>query len=74
MQNNFINVGSLALIHGNRYFICIFAKATTLTFEKFKQDLEEFSGCSDGITVDHTPPTRGTVSIGWQHTSYQVII
>ena len=52
------------LVHGKRYVVCVHAEAATLHFEKWDQDLEEFHSCSDGITVDLTPPTPSAVWIG----------
>ncbi|VDI80173.1 Hypothetical predicted protein [Mytilus galloprovincialis] len=52
------------LKHGQRYMICIYAPQTVVTHEKWVETLEEFSGCSDGVTVDLTPPIPGNVWIG----------
>ncbi|XP_052082402.1 uncharacterized protein LOC127720030 [Mytilus californianus] len=52
------------LEHGKRYTICIHAPSKTLEYETYTEVLEETSVCSDGITVDLTPPTTGKVWIG----------
>ena len=67
-----MNARSLALIHGQIYSVCIKAEAVDLQFEKFKQTLEEFVGCSNGITIDHSAPKQGTVWVGQNHQLFQV--
>ncbi|XP_076085163.1 uncharacterized protein LOC143055975 isoform X1 [Mytilus galloprovincialis] len=52
------------LEHGKRYTICIYAPSKTLQHEKWTESLKEISVCSDGITVDLTPPITGKVWIG----------
>ena len=60
--------------HGHRYVVCIHANATVNVFEKWTQELPEISVCSNGITVDLTPPTPNDVWIGNQYgQKYQVI-
>ncbi|CAH1249044.1 SCARF2 [Branchiostoma lanceolatum] len=61
--DEYVNVEGLALQHGRRYHICVHANRTTLVFETFSQELPAVSACSDGITVDHTPPSPGKVWI-----------
>ena len=61
------------LQHGRRYVVCIHANATTNVFEKWTQELPDLSVCSNGITVDFTPPTSNDVWIGNQQGQiYQV--
>ncbi len=72
-EDNFINVYDLALTHGQLYRICINASATVLNREGWKDNLEEFKECTDGVVVDTTPPEPGTVWIGYGTGSrYQV--
>ncbi|CAG2200973.1 unnamed protein product [Mytilus edulis] len=52
------------LEHGKRYIVCIHAPRTEIQFEKWTEVLEETNTCSDGVTVDLTPPTPGHVWIG----------
>ncbi|XP_053401015.1 uncharacterized protein LOC128557569 [Mercenaria mercenaria] len=44
------------LTHGRRYIICIHANASKLQHEFWEQDLDEINECSNGVTVDLTPP------------------
>ncbi|XP_055958832.1 uncharacterized protein LOC126829498 [Patella vulgata] len=61
-DKEFINIFPLeSLKHGRRYHICIHAEAKNTTHEKWQEDLAEVNACSDGITVDLTPPTGGRV-------------
>ncbi|WAR04731.1 hypothetical protein MAR_020100, partial [Mya arenaria] len=48
--------------HGKRYIVCIHANETYLYHEKWTQHLDEFMECSDGVTVDITPPIAGMTS------------
>ncbi|WAR05117.1 hypothetical protein MAR_020486 [Mya arenaria] len=52
------------LKHGKRYIVCIHANETYIYHEKWTQHLGEFMECSDGVTVDITPPISGKVWIG----------
>ncbi|CAC5390405.1 unnamed protein product [Mytilus coruscus] len=52
------------LKHGERYMICISAPQMVVNHEEWNETLEEISDCSDGVTVDLTPPTAGHVWIG----------
>ena len=74
-QNNYVNVHSLHLESGSRYYICVLANKTKLVFEKFTQYLDTVSECSNGITVDHTAPQAGEVWVGdhLYHRLFQVI-
>lgn len=61
------------LKHGERYMICIFAPKLIVYHEEWNETLDEISDCSDGVTVDLTPPTAGHVWIGIDSSdSYQV--
>ena len=63
------------LEHGKRYIVCIHAPRTEIKYEKWTEVLEEVKTCSDGVTVDLTPPTPGHVWIGIDPTEkYQVHI
>lgn len=67
LEKEYVNVlfrDGEELKHGQRYMICIYAPQTVVTHEKWVETLEEFSGCSDGVTVDLTPPIPGNVWIG----------
>ena len=57
---------------GHRYAVCIHAEATVLEHEYWKEYLPEISLCSDGITVDTTPPSPGNVWIYHRDAIYQV--
>ncbi|XP_046562884.1 uncharacterized protein LOC124271767 [Haliotis rubra] len=64
--NEFINVEFAELSylqHGRRFYVCIHADDKNTRFEKWTSPLTEVNACSDGITVDLTPPTPGTVNI-----------
>ncbi|WAR06111.1 hypothetical protein MAR_021480 [Mya arenaria] len=50
------------ITHGKRYIVCIHANETYLYHEKWTQHLDEFMECSDGVTVDITPPIAGRMS------------
>ncbi|WAR04893.1 hypothetical protein MAR_020262 [Mya arenaria] len=50
------------LKHGRRYIVCIHANETYLYHEKWTQHLNEFMECTDGVTVDITPPIAGKIS------------
>lgn len=66
-ENAYINVlfkDEISLEHGKRYTICIHAHSKTLEYETYTAVLEETNSCSDGITVDLTPPSTGKVWIG----------
>ena len=52
------------LQHGKRFRFCVYAKKTSVSYEKWTEELEETYACSDGITVDLTPPTPGRAWIG----------
>jgi xanthine dehydrogenase molybdopterin-binding subunit B len=52
------------LQHGKRYRFCVYAPKTSVSYEKWIEVLEETYACSDGITVDLTPPIPGRVWIG----------
>ena len=61
------------LHHGKRFRFCVYAPKTSVSYEKWIEELEETYACSDGITVDLTPPIPGRVWIGvdpYEH--YQV--
>ncbi|XP_078589451.1 uncharacterized protein LOC144869806 [Branchiostoma floridae x Branchiostoma japonicum] len=70
-QDNFVNVPGLGLHHGRRYHICIHANRTVLQFETFDQTLAEVDTCSNGITVDLTPPLPGQVWINRRDQAFQ---
>ncbi|XP_022103276.1 uncharacterized protein LOC110986013 isoform X2 [Acanthaster planci] len=71
-DKEFVNVPNLSLLHGRRYRICIRADEVTLEHELWNEPLPAVSSCSDGVVVDTTPPTPGSVWIGWsQHQNYQ---
>ncbi|ESO88609.1 hypothetical protein LOTGIDRAFT_165393 [Lottia gigantea] len=72
----YINIKPPQLLkHGRRYHVCLHADSTTLQHEKWDEDLEEINSCSDGITVDLTPPSGGRVWIQTDtDTNYQVSI
>ena len=72
-DKEFVNVPDLFLMHGKRYRICIHADQKTIKHEVWTETLPPVSSCSDGVVVDTTPPTPGSVWIGWnQHQVYQV--
>ncbi|KAL5006990.1 hypothetical protein ScPMuIL_015796 [Solemya velum] len=52
------------LQQGKRYMICVHADETSLEYEKWTEVLPEISSCSDGVVIDLTDPTPGTVWIG----------
>ncbi|XP_038051300.1 uncharacterized protein LOC119724354 isoform X2 [Patiria miniata] len=71
-DKEFVNVPNLVLEHGMRYRICIHADEMTLEHELWNEQLPAVSSCSDGVVIDTTPPTPGSVWIGWdQHQTYQ---
>ncbi|XP_052095904.1 uncharacterized protein LOC127731085 [Mytilus californianus] len=53
-----------SLQHGHRYIVCIHAKKSEIKYEKWTETLEEVNDCSDGVTVDLTPPSSGQVWVG----------
>ncbi|XP_048243311.1 uncharacterized protein LOC124141844 isoform X1 [Haliotis rufescens] len=64
--NEFINVEFAELSylkHGKRFYVCIHADEKNSRFEKWTSYLTEVNACSNGITVDLTPPTPGTVKV-----------
>ena len=72
---NFVNVpfdyGELQ--HGHRYLFCIHTHATSIQYELWTQQLKEVAACSDGVTVDITPPEPGDVWLGQDKShAYQV--
>lgn len=53
--------------------MCIHAPRKEVEYEKWTEVLYETNICSDGVTVDLTPPTPGHVWIGIDHNrQYQV--
>ncbi|XP_078578622.1 uncharacterized protein LOC144863374 [Branchiostoma floridae x Branchiostoma japonicum] len=70
-EENFVNVPDIELLHGRRYHICVHANATVLHFELFDQSLAEVDYCSNGITVDLTPPLPGQVWVNDKNTQFQ---
>ncbi|XP_070562336.1 uncharacterized protein [Ptychodera flava] len=70
-KNNFINVPDLPLQHGGRYYICIYANQTAITDEDTEYTFPAVSECSDGVTVDWTPPEADLVWIGLKDLYYQ---
>jgi hypothetical protein len=55
----FINIQlneSEYLVHGHRYTVCVHAATTEIQHEKWTEILDEVNSCSDGVTVDLTPP------------------
>ena len=50
-----------ALQNGRHYYVCIHAVEETLHYEKWSENLTDVRGCSDGVTVDLTPPEGGKV-------------
>ncbi|XP_035696852.1 uncharacterized protein LOC118430249 [Branchiostoma floridae] len=73
-KDNFVNVPGLQLHHGRRYHICIHADRTVLQFETFEQTLAEVDTCSNGITVDLTPPLPGQVWINRRDRDFQTSV
>lgn len=73
-DKNYVNVyfETNPLEHGHRYVICIHADAVLLEHEYWKEPLPEISSCSDGITVDITPPRPGDIWIYNKDALYQV--
>ena len=66
-ERTFINVQlneSEYLVHGQRYAVCVHAATTEIQYEKWTETLDEVNSCSDGVTVDLTPPVPGKVWIG----------
>ncbi|XP_078701246.1 uncharacterized protein LOC144927586 [Branchiostoma floridae x Branchiostoma belcheri] len=78
--DEYVNVDNLALQQGRRYHICIHANKTLQEYETFSQWLPAVSACSDGITVDRTPPTPGRVWIensddkSYQSSSSEIVV
>ncbi|XP_067682774.1 uncharacterized protein [Haliotis asinina] len=63
----YVNVkfdGTEKLRHGKRFYICLHADVTDTQYEKWNKTLPEVNACSDGVTVDLTPPSPGTITIG----------
>eukprot|EP00058_Branchiostoma_floridae_P000533 XP_002586021.1 hypothetical protein BRAFLDRAFT_110187 [Branchiostoma floridae] len=73
-KDNFVNIPGLGLHHGRRYHICIHADRTVLQFETFEQTLAEVDTCSNGITVDLTPPLPGQVWINRREQAFQTSV
>ncbi|ESO88616.1 hypothetical protein LOTGIDRAFT_234474 [Lottia gigantea] len=73
-DKEYINIKPPQLLkHGRRYHVCLHADSTTLQHEKWDENLEEINSCSDGITVDLSPPSGGRVWIQTDtNTNYQV--
>ncbi|XP_078696304.1 uncharacterized protein LOC144924691 isoform X1 [Branchiostoma floridae x Branchiostoma belcheri] len=69
--DNFVNLPDLKLDHGRRYHICLHANKTVLQFETFDQTLSEVDACSNGITVDLTPPAPGQVWVNRRDQAFQ---
>ena len=63
-DDEFVSVSNLTLSHGQRYITCIHANETVKKYEHFEQRLPAVSMCSNGVTVDMTPPRPGLVWIG----------
>ncbi|CAG2197001.1 unnamed protein product [Mytilus edulis] len=66
-EDNYVNAKfnkTKYLIHGGRYSICIHAPETVIEHEKWTETLETVTSCSDGVTVDLTPPVPGRVWVG----------
>ena len=66
-EKDYINVifnTKQELEHGKRYLVCIHAPRIEKKYEKWTEVLDEVKTCSDGVTVDLTPPTPGHVWIG----------
>ncbi|XP_071082513.1 uncharacterized protein [Haliotis cracherodii] len=67
-DKEFINVAFVEterrLVHGRSYYVCVHADARTVENEKWTEDLPEVNSCSDGVTVDVTPPSGGRVFLG----------
>ncbi|XP_060580924.1 uncharacterized protein LOC132737608 [Ruditapes philippinarum] len=59
-----VNFGADTLVHGYRYIICIHANGTTIHYEFWDQELDELNECSNGVTVDLTPPIPADIWIG----------
>ncbi|XP_078682420.1 uncharacterized protein LOC144916894 [Branchiostoma floridae x Branchiostoma belcheri] len=70
-EENFVNVPDIELLHGRRYHICVHANATVLHFELFDQSLDKVDSCSNGITVDLTPPLPGQVWVNHKDLQFQ---
>nr|XP_006822211.1 PREDICTED: uncharacterized protein LOC102806108 [Saccoglossus kowalevskii] len=70
-KENFVNIDNLDLEYGRRYYICLYANETHIEKEDTLQILPMVSECSDGITVDWTPPEAGTVWINRVGHHYQ---
>ncbi|XP_069132408.1 uncharacterized protein [Argopecten irradians] len=76
-RNKFVNVpfSEGQLQHGKRYMICIHAESATKDQEIWELSLNQTTDCSDGVTVDVTPPQAGQVWIGQEiHIHYQTSI
>ncbi|ESO83749.1 hypothetical protein LOTGIDRAFT_168990 [Lottia gigantea] len=73
-DKEYINIKPPQLLkHGRRYHVCLHADSTALQHEKWDEDLEEINSCSDGITIDLSPPSGGRVWIQTDtNTNYQV--
>ncbi|XP_060577218.1 uncharacterized protein LOC132734491 [Ruditapes philippinarum] len=65
-EHEFVNVefSPRELAHGRRYIICIHSNASKIEHEFWDQELQEIDECSNGITVDLTPPVAADVWIG----------
>lgn len=78
LDKTYINVNfktNEELDHGKRYIVCIHAPRIVHRYEKWNETFPEISACSDGITVDMTPPRPGNAWIGLDSSErYQVII
>ena len=73
-DDNYVNAyfEAGALVNGHRYMVCIHAEAMVLEHEYWKEDLPDISACSDGITIDTTPPVPGDVWVYKKEALYQV--
>ena len=65
-EHEFVNVHFIPgeLKHGSRYMFCIHVNASKIEHEFWDEELEEIDECSNGITVDLTPPVTADVWIG----------
>ncbi|XP_062576068.1 uncharacterized protein LOC134237945 [Saccostrea cucullata] len=60
------------LENGQRYIVCIHTEHTEIHEGQSSRVLPEINACSDGVVVDLTPPSKGSVWIGKRGQQYQI--
>ncbi|KAK3092699.1 hypothetical protein FSP39_006126 [Pinctada imbricata] len=65
-----VSFGKVSYMEGTVYYICSYSKSVSIVRELHTVNLPEMTLCSDGVLIDSTPPSMGTVLLHTETPGY----